>query len=310
MDTAHLKAFLRIAETGSISRASLSLGISQPSLSQQMLRLEDEVGIALFERSARGVTLTEGGRVFRERARHILESATQAVADARHLRREAPGQVVFAMPPSVAQLVGAPLVEALAEHAPRARVRVVEAFSGAILGWIEEEKIDLGILYEPSHLHHLLARPLARDALVALGPPGRFGGAGEDGLTLAGLAGEALIAPGRPHGLRQLLDREAGRAGVALTIDQEIDSLDTAIALVARGRGIAILPLCAARAAITAGQVSVAHFSGGGLWRRLSLIRNPSHILTHASVRVEGLVRGVMAQLIATGAWEGMLEAE
>lgn len=70
METWHLKAFLKIAETGSISRASESLGVAQPSLSQQLVRLEEEVGVALFQRTARGVTLTEAGRLFQQHARH------------------------------------------------------------------------------------------------------------------------------------------------------------------------------------------------------------------------------------------------
>ena len=59
METRYLRSFLKIAESGSISRAAESLGIAQPSLSQQLLRLEDELGLKLFRRIARGVALTE-----------------------------------------------------------------------------------------------------------------------------------------------------------------------------------------------------------------------------------------------------------
>src|ERR671912_2845649 len=92
LDTRYLRSFLRTAELGSISRAAVSLGLAQPSLSQQLLRLEDEVGFQLFHRTARGVIITEVGRVFRERARQILFSAEQAIQDARHLKEEASGQ--------------------------------------------------------------------------------------------------------------------------------------------------------------------------------------------------------------------------
>lgn len=311
METAQLKAFLRIAETGSISRAAESLGVSQPSLSQQLLRLEDEVGIRLFDRMARGVTLTEGGKVFQEHARNILHAAQQAIADARHMRDDARGQVVFAMPPSVARMIGAPLVEALAAAAPLVRVRLVEAYCGTIRGWIEAEKIDLGIIYDLSRLPHLVQRPLASDELLVIGPEGRFGapGAGFE-LPFAALLSESFVAPGPQHGLRQLLDRKAARHGGALAVSDEVDSIDVTIELVASGRGLAVLPRCAVMDAAWAGRVTVACIADGGLRRRLGLVRNRAHVLTHASVRVEHLTRTTVSALIDAGAWQANLESE
>ena len=309
MDTAHLRAFLKIAETGSISRAAESLRIAQPSLSQQLLRLEDEVGIQLFDRTARGVTLTEAGCVFRERARQLLHIAEQAVADARNLRVEARGQVIFAMPPSVARLIGVALVETLAEQSPLIRIRIVDMFTGTIRGWLEAEKVDLGILYDLGPLRHLVAQRLASDELCVIGPPGRFGS--EDALevlSFATLAGEPLFLPGPQNGLRQLLDREAMRKGFELHVVQDVDVLDMMIGLASSGRGLSVLPLSAVSAAVSAGQVSIARFSGGGLHRHLTLVRNPAHVLTHALVRVENLTRVVMARLIAEGRWQGHLE--
>jgi len=83
MNTRHLRSFLRVAETKSISRAAVSLGIAQPSLSQHILRLEDEVGQQLLKRTARGITLTEAGAIFRTHARQILRSVEQGIDDVR-----------------------------------------------------------------------------------------------------------------------------------------------------------------------------------------------------------------------------------
>lgn len=311
MDTSHLKAFLRIAETGSISRAAESLGIAQPSLSQQLLRLEDEVGTRLFDRTARGVTLTLAGRVFREGAHHVLHTIEQALADTRELRDEAHGQVVLAMPPSLAQLLGAELVRDLAVAAPLVRVRVVEAYSGAIRGWIEAEKIDLGIVYETGPLRHLVATGLATDELVVVGAPTRFEEAASPPfLSLKDLADDAWIAPGRQHGLRQILDAEAARSGLHLKVIHEADSLATTLDLVASGFGLALVPRCVAADACRDGRIGVRRVGPGGLSRRLSLVRNPAHVLTHASVRVANVVRTVMERMIAQGAWQATLESE
>ncbi len=296
METAHLKALLRIAETGSISRAAESLGIAQPSLSQQLLRLEDEVGFALFERTARGVVLTEAGRVFRERARQLLNAAEQAVSDARQLQGEARGQVVLAMPPSLMRLAGVRLIEALAREAPLVRVRLVEAFHGAIRGWLESERIDLGVVYDLAPLRNLSLRPLAQDELVLAGPAGRF--AVDAAADWAALAGEALVAPGVQHGLRQIADREAARAGIELQIAQEVDSLDLLLGLVDAGHGVAVVPGCALTGRLSAARIGT---------RALSIARNPAHVLSHASVRVEAALNDVLAALIAEGSWSARL---
>ena len=92
-----------------------------------------------------------------------------------------------------------------------------------------------------------------------------------------------------------------------MSIAQEIDSLDTTIELVAKGLGVAILPRSAVRDEHWAGQVSI---SRTNLRRKLSLMRNPAHVLTHASVRIEHVTRSVMANLIAEGAWQGRMESD
>jgi LysR family nitrogen assimilation transcriptional regulator len=132
MDARHLQAFLKTIECGSITRAANALGLAQPSLSQILLRLEDEVGTKLFRRTVRGVTATQGGRIFEEHARHILRTIDLALEDLRQLKGEASGKVSFAMPITVSAVLGVPLVEAALKHAPRVTLLLVEALSGSI----------------------------------------------------------------------------------------------------------------------------------------------------------------------------------
>ena len=310
MDTRHLKSFLRIAETRSISRAAESLGIAQPSLSQQLLRLEDEVGLKLFSRTARGVTLTEAGRIFQEHAQHLLAGAEQAIEDVRSHDSAASGQVVFALPPSVARLIAVPLVEALKAEAPRVTVRLVEAFAGSIRGWIEEGKIDLSLLYELGPLRQLTMRRLVSEELYLFGPAGAFTEARDDLaiVPFAELADYPLITSGPQHGVRQVIEREAARHGAAVTVTQEIDALGPMLALVARGHGFALLPR-SARDAAAPGVLDVARVGDGSLRRTLCLVRNPNHVVSYASVRVEDIAARVTARLIAAGTWDARLEA-
>ncbi|MFA7586742.1 MAG: LysR family transcriptional regulator [Novosphingobium sp.] len=306
MDTRHLRAFLKIADMRSISRAADSLGIAQPSLSQQLLRLEDEVGVKLFRRSARGVVVTEAGRVFQEHARQILRAEAQALEDVRQLDAAPGGHVTFAMPPSVAALIGVPLVEAIKREAPHVAVRLVESFSGNIRGWLEGGRVDMGIVYDTGPLRNLSTRRLVSEELVLVGPAGAF--AENADVPPERIGACPLIVPGPQHGLRQVLEQEAARWGFALDVAHEIDALGQIVALVAGGHGYALLPRTVVSAAAE-GRVSLARIGEGAIRRTLSLVRNPAQIVTHASLRVEDLTLRVLADLIETGQWQAEAEA-
>lgn len=113
MDLRQLRNFLKIAELGSITRAADALGVAQPSLSQQVLRLEDEVGFKLFRRTTRGVTTTEAGDILQKHAQRILEIAEQAVEEMQQVRDEARAKVTVAMTASLSRLLAVPLTEAV-----------------------------------------------------------------------------------------------------------------------------------------------------------------------------------------------------
>jgi len=310
MDTRYLKSFLRTAELRSISRAAESLGIAQPSLSQQLLRLEDEVGFQLFHRTARGVTVTEAGRIFQEHARHILRSIDQALEDVQAANAAASGQATIALPYSINRLLGLELVEAVMNHAPNTSVRLVEATTGQIRGWLNEAKIDLGVLYDLGPIRHLSARRLASEEMFLIGPAGRFGARHGDtpDIPLAQLKDYPLITLGPQHGLRKFLDQEAHRLGFAYRVSHEIDAIATVAALVANGHGYTILSKPAVQDELFAGSLTFARLGGGALRRTLTLVRNPTQVVTHASARVEDLTVKIMASLIGKGAWEAELD--
>lgn len=311
MDTRYLRSFLRTADLRSISRAAESLGIAQPSLSQQLLRLEDEVGFQLFNRTPRGVTVTEAGRIFQEHARHILRSIDQALEDVQAVNAAASGQAIIALPYSINRLLGVELVEAVINHAPNTEVRLVEATTGQIRGWLDDGRIDLGILYDFGPIRHLSARRLASEEMYLIGPAGCFGSdtGSAPRIAAAELIDYPLITLGAQHGLRKFLDIEAQRGGFAYHVKHEIDAVATIAELVANGHGYTILAKPAVRDELFDGRLSFARIGSGELRRTLSLVRNPAQVVTHASARVEDLTVKIMASLIAKGVWEAEPEA-
>lgn len=311
MDTRYLRSFLRTADLNSISRAAESLGIAQPSLSQQLLRLEDEVGFKLFNRTARGVTVTEAGRIFQEHARGILRRIDQAREDVQELNAAASGVSIIALPFSINRLIGVELVEAVARHAPNTSIRLVEASTGQIRGWLDAGKIDLGVLYDFGPIRHLSTRPLVTEEMYLIGPEGSFGRDDESmpDIALEQMPQFPLITFGQQHGLRKFLDHEAVALGFSYRVKNEIDAVGTIAALVANGNGFTVLSKIAIEDMLFAGRLSFARIGGGVLRRKLCLARNPTSVVTHASARVEDLTIKIMARLIEKGAWEAEPEA-
>jgi LysR family transcriptional regulator, nitrogen assimilation regulatory protein len=309
MEARQLRIFLKIAELGSITRAADALDMAQPSLSQQLLRLEDEVGAKLFRRTTRGVITTEAGRVLEEHARHVLRAMEQALEAVRQLKTEPSGKVTFAMPISISQVIGVPLIDAAIKHAPGVSLCLTEAFSGYIREWLDQGSIDLGILYDVAPLRHLSVKRLAREELYLFGPPGRFGGADAAPVPVQALGELPLILPSQQHGLRQFVDQEAHRMGLTLEVGMEVDSLRHIVHLVAAGHGCSILSMPSAREALDAGQLSLARIGNSALCRTLCLVRNPTRVVTRASVRIEDLAIKLMRQLIIKGRWRAKPEA-
>lgn len=303
MDTRQLKCFLKIVETGSISRAAISLSISQPSLSQQLLRLEDELEVKLFQRGARGVTITEAGRIFEKHARYMLQSSTQVLENLRGLKASARGEVILAAPRGVLQRIGVPLFEAAWRDAPEVSMRIGEGMTPNIFSWVEEGKIDLGIGYDLGPWPNLTFRPLAEEELFLIGAHGTLGDGRTVSIPLAGLRNYPLVLPGFPHALRQLLNREAARLGFVLKVIHEVEVLELIGALVARGHGNGILPWALIADDVAAGRLEYRRIANGVLKRKLCLLRNPARTLTHASMVAEDLIAQVMREVVDSGTW-------
>lgn len=310
MDTRQLRNFLKIAETGSITRAADALGVAQPSLSQQVLRLEDEVGFKLFERTTRGVTTTQAGEILQKHARQMLEIAEQAIEEMKEDREEARAKVVLAMPFSISRLLAMPLAEAALEEQPAVSLRVREAFSGPIRAMLQEGSIDLGLLYDVEPLDDFVVQRLAREELHLIGPAGKLGRDGGPTLVpLNELGALPLILPGPAHGLRTALDQEARRLGVRLKIASETDVLEHIVGLVADGHGYSILPLSAIAGELRSGAISAARIDGG-FARTLCLAKLPGVAVTDASRRIEALVIRLLAGLMEKGRWLATPAAE
>lgn len=309
MDIRHLRYFIAISEAASLSAASLRLGVAQPSLSQHVIRLEEELGVALVVRSPRGIQLTAEGHLLAAHARGIVQSLDACVAEIKALDGVARGTVAFGMPPSVSMVMSVPLAETVRVEFPQVRLQAIEAMSGFIKGWIEDGTVDLGFLYDLERKQHFTARHVLDEELCFFSAPDAWPldllpGAP---VPLRRLEGLDLILPSPMHGLRKAIERYAGAAGVALNVVIEMDAMTQIKELVARGSGYTIFAPAAAYDFVARGDLVKSPVIEPVMARPVYLASNPAHPVTGARRAVEGLVLEVARDLVRRGIWEGRL---
>lgn len=242
MDLARLRYFVAVVESGSFSRAAAALHLSQPTLSRQVLLLEEEVGQRLLVRNGRGASANEAGLALLAHARAIFERAEQARADMRERQVSPSGHVTVGLPPRVAQVLSADLIQRFREQYPDATVTIVESLSIRLREWLVAGTLDMAILFDPPASPQLAEETLGREPLLLFGPqplPRR--------IKLAELAALPLVMPSGPNALRQLLEAHTRPRGLALDIVAEVDSVLTVLSLVARGVAHTVLPSSARR---------------------------------------------------------------
>ena len=302
MELRQLRYFVGISEAGSLLKAAARLHIAQPALGQQMAALEQELGAKLFDRSSRGMTLTEAGKTFLEHARLVLADVERARGAVRESAAVPSGDVAIGLPTTVAQVATVPILKACRERLPQVHLKLVEAYSGFVHEWLLSGRLDLALLFGDQAEPALAKRPLLDDRL-ALISSAREGDAGAEPTTLAALSQWPLVLPGREHGLRRLIDEACAREGLTLEVIAEIESLPNVKRAVEAGLGHTILPLGAVAEEVAAGRLSAAPIEHPSIPRRVVIATNMARPTTPAAAAVVELVIEVIRGLVDCGAW-------
>lgn len=302
LDTRQMRYFLEIFKQGSITAASVTLGVAQPALSLHLRKLEDQLGTPLMQRQRSGVVPTEAGVLLAERARRILDEMSRTIDDIRTLGSDPSGVVRIGLPGTISSIVALPLITAARERYPLITINIAEAMSGFITTWVAEDRVDLCILYREIGLPGFKSDLLLEESLVVIS---QTKDVKRDRLSLKELSGRQLVLPSKGHGLRDLVDKEFNAAGVTPAVALEIDSYANIKRLVANGFGSSILPVHAVKAERDAGTLSVSQINEEGLRRRAHLITPTSRPITRAQVLVTELLREIVSDLIRTETWSG-----
>ncbi|MEM7696081.1 MAG: LysR family transcriptional regulator [Pseudomonadota bacterium] len=309
MDVRQLGYFVAVAENGSLASAANAIGIAQPSLSLQIKSLEGRLGTELLVRSPRGVSLTDAGEVLLGHARFILEAMNRAKEDVRQAGATPTGKVVFGLPSSCSMALSVPLAETVRHILPNVRLRAVDAMSGFIKEWLEEQSIDLGILYETGGLINAEVTTLLHEDMHFYACPDHWPLNTPPGapVPLQHLSRIELVMPSKSHGLRILVERFCRNARVDLDVVVEMDSLAQIKSLVARASACTILAPAAAQDFEDRGELVSAPIIEPTISRPVNLVRNPQRTRTRAALEVERITREVIVDLVGRGLWRGRL---
>src|SRR6266550_8418399 len=234
MDYAAWKLFTDAAELGSLSKVAVTYGTSQPHISRQISELEHECGGRLFERTGRGVVLTELGQRIAPKVRAWLASSEQLVNDVRNLAGTPIGKVRLGSLPSTAHPLVSTLHKRLKERHPLIQLAVREGQGAQLETWLEDGSVDLAILYRTG------ASPANGDTYLVETSTYLVSAAG-DPLTsrktvpFSALHDLPLVLFCRPSSWRNHLEQLSIEHGVTLNVALEADSLSLQTHIVAEG---------------------------------------------------------------------------
>ena len=306
MDVTQLRTLVHVAELGSLSKAADRLCTAQPALSRHVRLLEEELGTRLFDRHGRGMILTEQGRTVLLHAKRIMAEFEDIRSHVAEENGTVGGRVSIGMPPTVAEILAVPIVEAIRKSHPSATCRIVSAYSLYLFDWVHRGEVDVAILYDPRSIKSLKSEPLVEEELHLIAPK-------DAGLSLdtpfafRELADKPLILPSGDHSLRQIIERSADACGIKLDVRIEADSYSTLKQLVLNGLGWTILPVVPFRADIDSGRLSSAPIIDPVPRRLLELSVSADRPLSRLGSVVLETMEATTSALVKRGAWPGKM---
>lgn len=302
MDLKQLRAFVTVAETGNVTRASVLLHLVQPAVSRQLRLLEEDLGTELFDRGRHGMQLTAPGKTMLEYARRILGEVARAKAEIQPTEGPVAGIVSIGLLASTADLLATLLATQVAQRYPQIRLRLTIGYAGHLQDWLEAGDVDAALLYGQKETPALHVKALLEENLWVLAAASARLSAKRP-QPLSRIAREPFIMPAAPQGLRAVIEHAAAESGVTLRVFAETNALSVQKELVARGHGWTILPAVGVTQEVERGLLSAAPLASPGL-RRTIVLAAPSRRQATPPVRcVVGVLMDCVKDTFDQGRW-------
>ncbi|MFJ3486361.1 LysR family transcriptional regulator [Pseudomonas sp. NPDC090202] len=304
MNSDDLALFAQVAKSGSISRAAMEMGADQSTVSRRVGLLEAELGVRLFHRSGRGVTLTERGRQLLGYANTLNDTLIEAERAMRDSAEQGPAKLCIAAQPTIARILFGSLGHALKARYPLTQVHFVEGLASDILNRLSDGAVDIAILYLPEHPGALQYDPLLSEG-VQLITPASYPLLG-DAIAVRDLGDIPLILPSTHHGLRMMVESLANRYGFSANIALECDgSISITKRLVLENCGCTVLPEAAVIEEVKAGRLKSYRLQDPEIRRTVAMVWPKNRVTADGLWAVTQIIRQRAADMVEQGTWPG-----
>jgi LysR family nitrogen assimilation transcriptional regulator len=297
MTLRQLKYFVEIARYRNFSRAAEQLHIAQPALSQNIAALEDELGVKLFERHARGIDLSPAGHRLFDRAAELLiqfDGLKDVVAD----RESRPsGHVRLSVAGSLASVVIAPVLSELSQLYPDIELTATEGLSYEVRSQVESGRAHVALMPSASELEGMEWLPVFEERFMVFGAYESMESE-PDPVQFVDVARRPLAVPDRAHDLRKVIERAANAIDCALDVRYELNSPPMIVAIVKQGLAYAILPNSACVEAVAAKAIACRQVVSPELTRVQGLVWRKDRGLTPAAAAVRDTVARVVREMV------------
>jgi len=240
MDLDLMRSLLAVAQHGAITDAAKAMGLSQPALSRRIQQLEELLGAELLQRSARGVVLTDMGRLAQREAAAMVERFSRLQQSVRDHMQLDTGRVRVGGGATAVSFLLPRAIAAFQRQHREIVFQLREAGSREIEQDVVDERLDLGIVTLPTRSPELIAEPLTDDRIVLVGARGHDL-TGKRNIGIEALRGQGLVGFEGGSAIRQLIDAALRNAGVEMNVVMELRSIAAILQMVATTRSLAFI---------------------------------------------------------------------
>jgi LysR family nitrogen assimilation transcriptional regulator len=293
MEFRQLRYFQSVATSGSYTAASRNLNIAQPALSRHVQALEDELGVQLFLRGARGVKLTAAGEKLLEMTNFLLRYVNNIRGDLSGVGLEPSGNVTIGLPPSVVHLIAAPLIERTREEFPRLSIRIIESVSISLLKGLTSGMIDVAVLTDPGGVPGIVRLDLTEEDMVLIGGPSHFPKSSRRA-TIENLLGDSMVVT---PGFRGVIEPWLNAHNIRPHYVMDIDSLSVIAMMVGRGLVSTVVPYGMVASEIRKGIFKALTFQDPPLRRRLVLAWSARRPVSIGAQAIQKIIQEEMAKV-------------
>jgi len=244
MELHQLRYFVAVAETGGFVKAAQRSGVTQPSLSQQIRKLENELGVTLFDRSSRGAVATEAGRALLPRAQRILAEVRETFAGVKEDVEAGRGPLSVGAIPTIAPYLMPPVLSRFLNEHPDCELTVHEDLTERLIEAVVDHELDAAVMSTPVDHPALHVEVIGREPLLVVAPAGS---PLPSRLRVEHLMDEPAVVLHEVHCLGQQIADFCNAARLRRRIVCRSTQLQTVLSLVGLGLGVSIVPEMASR---------------------------------------------------------------